>query len=88
LCEVSYLKDYIKDNKIQLSFKDNGIGINPEYQEQIFDIFKQLHNNHSGTGIGLTLCKKIVSIHNGKIWLDSTLGEGTTFYIELPLTRV
>ena len=70
------------------SVADNGIGIKPEYFDRIFKIFKRLHTQREfpGTGVGLALCKRIIEQHNGKIWLDSEPGVGTTFYFTLAQT--
>ncbi len=71
---------------INLSFADNGIGIGEQYQEKVFDIFQRLHprEKYSGTGIGLTICKRIVDRHRGKIWIESKQGKGSVFYVSLP----
>jgi PAS domain S-box-containing protein len=64
--------------------QDNGIGIDPQYQDRIFGLFNKLDANSEGTGIGLTLVKRIIDVHNGHIWLESEPGKGTTFYFTLP----
>ncbi len=65
------------------SIKDNGIGIKKEHFTRIFKIFQSLSSNSNSTGIGLSIVKKIIDLYEGDIWLDSTLGKGTTFYFSL-----
>ena len=67
--------------------RDNGIGIAPEYHEVIFGLFNKLDPTAEGTGIGLTLVKRIVEVHGGQIWVESEMGKGASFYFTLPTTQ-
>jgi signal transduction histidine kinase len=75
-----------QDSNWIFSVADNGIGFDPIYKEQVFDIFKRLHTarQYSGTGMGLAICKRILQRYRGRIWASSELGKGSTFYFAIP----
>jgi two-component system, LuxR family, sensor kinase FixL len=71
-------------NEVQISVKDNGIGIDPKDQHKIFKLFQRLNSDQQGSGVGLAICKKIVEKHKGTLTVESLPLVGTTFYITLP----
>jgi PAS domain S-box-containing protein len=86
--EIDYIPDHLsKQNYLQIAFADNGIGFDNKYQHLIFSMFQRLHGKHeySGTGIGLTLCKKIMENHHGFIYANGEVGKGAIFYLCFPV---
>ena len=75
-----------KENGYVISVKDNGIGIADENKKKVFEMFKRLHtrDEYEGTGIGLATCKRIVSSWGGDIWVESEVGQGSTFFFSIP----
>lgn len=77
-----------KEHNYIIALKDNGIGFDPKFKEDIFTLYKKLTGKHSGSGIGLATCKKILDLHEGKIWAESAVGQGSTFFFSLKKANV
>ncbi|MGZ7047919.1 MAG: sensor histidine kinase, partial [Methanobacterium sp.] len=85
-----HIKAQKEGNGYVFSLQDNGIGMEKQYSDRIFEVFKRLHpiGEYEGTGIGLSIVKRIIERHGGRIWVESELGEGSTFYFTLPIVDV
>ena len=87
--EIEIAARVLSNSEIILGIKDSGIGIPPDELELIFDKYRQVvggqNSSDRGTGLGLAICKKIIEAHGGRIWAESELGRGSTFYVSLPL---
>jgi signal transduction histidine kinase len=80
----------LRDGSVEVSVSDTGVGIAPEDQEKVFEEFRQVgtaDKKAEGTGLGLTLCRKFIELHGGKIWVKSQLGAGSTFTFTIPIRR-
>jgi len=80
-----HIKAQIRDDDWLFEVRDNGIGIAPKHQQQVFEIFKRLHDqkHYPGTGIGLAICRRVIDRHGGKIWVESKPGEGSAFFFTI-----
>ncbi|NHJ24589.1 MAG: GHKL domain-containing protein [Candidatus Lokiarchaeota archaeon] len=85
-----HIRAELVNNEWLFSIKDNGIGIESKYFDRLYNIFYRLHTKeeYPGTGIGLPICKKIVQRYGGKVWVESELGKGSTFYFTIPIKKL
>ncbi|MDY6836040.1 MAG: PAS domain S-box protein [Chloroflexota bacterium] len=86
---IVFRANQTEDERIRVEVEDNGVGIEQNYHQEVFTVFRRLHNNdnYKGTGIGLAICKSIIEQHGGEIGLDSSPGEGATFWFTLPMAN-
>ena len=84
-----HISAYSDENEHIFSVADNGIGIEPQYFNKIFEVFKRLHTNveYEGTGIGLSISKRIIERHGGRMWVESEAGKGSVFYFTVPILK-
>ena len=84
------VKVFCKDigNEIHICFKDNGPGIESQYHAKIFGLFQRLDSSKEGTGVGLTIVSRIMQLHGGRVWVESTLGQGSEFWLAFPKVPV
>jgi light-regulated signal transduction histidine kinase (bacteriophytochrome) len=87
--EIHISAEHTKSGVWEIRVHDNGIGIEPEFRERIFNVFQRLHprSMYPGTGIGLAICKKIVEVNGGRIRAESETGKGSTFVFTVPANR-
>ena len=83
--EIGHRKD---EGETVFFVRDNGVGIDPSQHEKVFGLFYRLDPKSEGTGVGLTLVKRIIEVHGGRIWIESELGKGCTVCFTLPLANV
>ena len=89
-CPRVHISAYKSENEHIFSLADNGIGIEPQYFNRIFEVFKRLHTSveYEGTGIGLSISKRIIDRHGGRMWVESEAGNGSVFYFTIPLNQL
>jgi signal transduction histidine kinase len=78
----------ITANQVRFFVKDNGPGIAAKYQTKIFELFQRLQNDRKGTGLGLTIVKRVAEVHGGRVWVESQPSQGATFWLAFPLSIV